>query len=157
MPTVQLTNAYYRGWFAARAQRAAPKPMLVEELSFIDMGFADGKLSHGGPLKAWSNRMEAAMAIAPGNNFRRDSPVFSTRPGPEPTMPGRGHPQPAHQHPDADENRSAAQSAEPVTSGNVDTEEKKEVPRLPQKQPQMKMPGRPIYASGKRGATRFSR
>ncbi len=157
MPKVHLTNAYYRGWFASRAQRSAPKPMLVEELSFIDMGFADGKLSHGGPLEPWSTPMEAVMAIDPRNNFRPESPVFSTRRGPEPVMTGRGHPQPAHQSPDAGENRSAAQSAEPVAGGHDDSEEKNNVPQLPQKQPQMKMPGRPVYASGKRGVTRYSR
>ena len=74
MPTVQLTNAYYRGWFAARAQRAAPKPMLVEELSFISVqGHADGvgaSARFAGPTGLTVDNQQHIVYVADGTTIR---------------------------------------------------------------------------------------
>ncbi|MBI3530070.1 MAG: hypothetical protein HY067_19150 [Betaproteobacteria bacterium] len=166
MTLVEFRNAYYRGWFAARARRPAPEPDMIEEHIFIDMGFAQGKLSSGGPLKLWSKSIEPGMPAKLDIEVRPDYPVFSTRPGQEPSMAGRDEHRPARKYADEEEIVPPAESAaEAFTSGDADVEDKgtleaqqeKRNPQLPEKKPQYKLPSRPAYSSGKRRAARFAR
>jgi hypothetical protein len=48
--TLKLRNAFLRGWFAARSQRAMPAPDGMEEKAYIDSGFDAGKKSSGAAL-----------------------------------------------------------------------------------------------------------
>ena len=95
MAKIELRNAYYRGWFAARARRPTPEPDIIEEHFFINMGFAQGKLSNGGPLRLWSKSIEPGMPVNLDIEVTPDYPKFSTRPRQEPTMTGRKDYQPA--------------------------------------------------------------
>lgn len=55
MPRFRLRNAFLRGWFAARAQRALPRAYDVIEKVFMIYGFADGKYSGGCALPMLGN------------------------------------------------------------------------------------------------------
>jgi hypothetical protein len=158
MAKVEFRNADYRGWFAARARRSAPEPEMIEEHFFIDMGFAQGKLSSGRPLELWSKNIEPGMPANLDIEVRPNYPVFSTRPRQEPSMAGRDEHQPARKHRDQEEKAPPAESAaEAFPGGDTDAEELKRNPQLPEKKPQYKLPSRHAYSSGKRRPARFAR
>ena len=158
MAIVELRNAYYRGWFAARADRPAPEPGMIEELVFIDMGFVQGKLSGGGPLRLWGKSIEPGMPANLDFEVRPDCPVFSTRARQEPSMTGRDERRPAHKTAVEEEEVPPAEPAAAEFPGEeADFEGEKRNPQLPEKKPQYKLPGRPAYSSGKRRAARFAR
>jgi hypothetical protein len=161
MAIVEFRNAYYRGWFAARAQRPAPEPDMLEERFFIDMGFIQGKLSSGGPLELWSEKIEPGMPANLDIEVRPDRPVFSTHPRQEPSASGRNEHQPAHKPVDeldrVENARPAESSAEAFTGGDADVDGEKHDPQMPEKKPEYKLPSRPAYSSGKRRAARFAR
>ena len=166
MAIVELRNAYYRGWFAARARRPTPEPDIIEEHFFINMGFAQGKLSNGGPLSLWSKSIEPGMPANLDIEVTPDYPKFSTRPRQEPTMTGRNDYRPARKTKDEQENLPPAESAagafpsgdaEEEDKGTLEAQQEKRNPRLPEKKPQYKLPGRPAYSSGKRRPARFAR
>ena len=89
MAIVEFRNAYDRGWFAARADRPAPEPDVIEEIFFIDMGFVQGKLSGGGSLRMWAKKIEPGIPANLDFEVRPEHPVFSTRTRQEPSMAGR--------------------------------------------------------------------
>ena len=166
MTIVNFRNAYYRGWFAARADRPAPEPDILEEHFFIDMGFAQGKLSGGGPLQLWSKSIEPGMPANLDIEVRPDYPVFSTRPRQEPPMAGRDEHGPARKYAIEEESVPGVESAAdafPDGDATVDDKETLEAqqenrnPQLPEKKPQYKLPSRPVYSSGKRRPARFAR
>ena len=94
MAIIELRNAYYRGWFAPTAP---PRARHDRGAFFIDMGFVQGKLSIGQPLRLWSKSIEPGMPANLDIEVRPDYPVFSTRARPEPVMAGREERQPAHE------------------------------------------------------------
>ena len=100
MAKVDLRNAYYRGWFAARAHRPPPEPRVIEEHFFINMGIAHGKLSSGGPLRLWSKSIESALPVNLDSERRPDYPLPSTRPMQEPTIAPRDEHLPARKYAD---------------------------------------------------------
>ena len=158
MAKVELRNAYYRGWFAARAHRPSPAPDVIEEHFFIDMGFAHGKLSSGGPLRLWSKSIEPGLPANLDIELRPDYPVFSTRPRQEPSMGRHDEQRPARNRSDRQEEVPPAESAEEAfPSGDADAEDERHNPHLPEKKPQYKLPSRPAYSSGKRRPARFAR
>ena len=158
MALVEFRNAYFRGWFAARAHRPAPEPDMIEELFFIDMGFAHGKLSGGGPLSPWSKSIEPGMPANLDFEVRPDYAVFSTRPRQEPSMAGHEEQGPARKSTDKEEKAPPVESAaEAFPSGAADLEGETPSPELPEKKPQYKLPSRPAYSSGKRRPARFAR
>lgn len=158
MVILDFRNAYYRGWFAARARRPTPEPARIEECFFIDMGFADGKFSSGGPLAPWNKSIEPGLAVNLDSELTPDRPVFSTRFRQEPSMALRGESMPARRYADEEEQALAATSgAEAFPTGGADAEQEQRSRRLPEKKPQYKLPGRPAYSSGKRRPVRFAR
>jgi hypothetical protein len=166
MAKVDLRNAYYRGWFAARAQRPAPEPRVIEEHFFIDMGIAHGKLSSGEPLGLWSKSIESALPVNPDSERRPDNPLASTRPKQEPSMAPRDEQRPARKHADEKEEVPPAEpAAEVLLSRDADAQgtetleaqPEKRAPQLPEKKPQHKLPSRSVYSSGKRRPARFAR
>ena len=166
MAKIDLRNAYYRGWFAARAHRRAPEPDMLEENFFIDMGFAQGKLSSGGPLRLWSKSIELGLPDNVDIELSPDYPVFSTRPRQESSMARRNEHRLARKYAgEQEQGPSAESSVEAVTGGDADPQDKgtleaqqeKRNPQLPEKKPQYKLPGRPAYSSGKRRPARFAR
>ena len=166
MAKIDLRNAYYRGWFAARARRPTPAPDIIEEHFFINMGFAQGKLSNGGPLRLWSKSIEPGMPANLDIEVTPDNARFSTRPRQEPTMTGRNDYRPAKKTRDEEEGFSQVESpggafpgadAEDKDKGTLEAQEEKHNPRLPEKKPQTKLPGRSAYSSGQRRPARFAR
>ncbi|MEO8009879.1 MAG: hypothetical protein ABI728_15355 [Betaproteobacteria bacterium] len=164
MAKINLRNAYYRGWFAARARRPTPEPDIVEEHFFINMGFTQGKLSNGAPLRQWSKSIEPGMPANLDIEVTPDNARFSTRPRQEPAMTGRNDHRPAQKDRE-EEDLSQAQSpagAFPSAdteedTGTLEAQQKKHNPRLPEKKPQTKLPGKSAYSSGKRRPARFAR
>ena len=158
MAIVHLRNAYYRGWFAVRARRPAPEPAMIEESFFIDMGFAEGKFSSGGPLAPWNRGIEPGPPVNLDIELEPDRPVFSTHFRQEPSMAARGESMPARRYADEEEQaRAAGSSAEALPAAGSDAEHEQRSPRLPEKKPQYKVPGRPAYSSVKRRPMRFAR
>ena len=161
MAIVKFRNAYYRGWFAARDHRPAPEPDMLEEHFFIDMGFTQGKLSAGGPLKRLSESIEPGMPANLDIEVRPDYPVFSTRSRHEPSMAGPDEQRPArkplNEAAEVEKVRPAESAAEVLPGGDADVEEENQHSQLPEKKPQYKLPSRPAYSSGKRRPARFAR
>ena len=156
MAITQLRNAYFRGWFAARASRPAPEPDMIEEFFFIDIGFMDGKLSSGGPLVPWNKSIAPGLPANLDIEVWPDRPVFSTRARQEPAMATREKPRPARRYADEEEEATPAESSvEAFPEGVAGVEEEKRNPQLPKKEPQYKLPSRPAY--GKRRPARFAR
>ena len=166
MAKVDLRNAYYRGWFAARAHRPAPEPRVIEEHFFIDMGIAHGKLSNGGPLRLWSKSIEPSLPANLNGELGPDDPLPSIRPMQEPSIAPRDEHLPARKYADEKvEVPPAEAAAETLLSWDIDTQDKetleaqpeKSAPQLPEKKPQHKLPSRSAYSSGKRRPMRFAR
>lgn len=55
MRRIRLRNAFFRGWFAARAARALPEPDNGSELAYIEQGFKLGVESGGRALPMIGN------------------------------------------------------------------------------------------------------
>jgi hypothetical protein len=77
MPTPKIRNAFYRGWFAARAFRPLPAPDSDEEAIYLGMGFIDGKRSGGKPLPGLS---PPKLSIRPKLNIDLDPTKFPKTP-----------------------------------------------------------------------------
>ncbi len=69
MPTTKTRNAFFRGWFAARAHRPLPAPDSEEEAIYLGMGFIDGERSGGKPLPSLS---PPKLSIRPRLNIDPD-------------------------------------------------------------------------------------
>lgn len=155
MAIVEFRNAYYRGWFAARARRPTPEPDMLEEFFFIDAGFSDGLMSPGGPLELWSRDILPGMPANLDGISQPDEPVFTTRrPEAEPApQPAREAPQPPVLE---DAVEPAAEAASSAFSGG--SEDGERPAQLPEKKPSYSLPSRPAYGGGvkaKRRAVRF--
>ncbi len=148
MAILEFRNAYYRGWFAARAHRPAPDADAMEEHFFIDMGFEDGKMSPGHPLQPWNKSIEPGVPANVDIEVHPDKVVFTTR------RPGNGAWQPAVKPFRPEATASATPSSEPEPE-SADTVEDHPA-QLPEKKPQYSLPSRPAYGGGvKRRPTRF--
>jgi hypothetical protein len=55
MRHIRLRNAFFRGWFAARAERRPPQPDSAAEAAYIDDGFKAGERSGGHALPMIGN------------------------------------------------------------------------------------------------------
>ena len=166
MTLVEFRNAYYRGWFAARAHRAAPEPDMLEEHFFIDMGFEAGKHSSGAPLELWNRRIDPRMPANLDIEVEPDQPVFSTRSRQESMMSPREKPMPERRYAYDEANVPTLESvfgaspgieAAEEDNGMPEAQEEKHNPQLPEKKPSFKLPGRPAYATAKRRPARFAR
>ena len=166
MAIVEFRNAYYRGWFAARAHRPAPEPEMLEEHFFIDMGFEAGKISSGGPLEPWNRRIDPRMPANLDIEVEPDGPVFSTRTRQESMMSPRERPMPEHGYAYDEANVPTLESvfgaspdieAEEEDNGTPEAQEEKRNRQLPEKKPSFKLPSRPAYATGKRRPARYAR
>jgi hypothetical protein len=90
MFSIKTRNAFYRGWFAARAHREPPPPVSREEEVYMDLGFSEGRKSEGKPLKALSPRpaytplplnidMELTRELPPLPRPREEAPPEARR------------------------------------------------------------------------------
>ena len=131
---------------------------MMEEAFFIDMGFVDGKFSGGGPLAPWNKDIGPGPPSNLDSELTPDHPVFSTRFRQQPSMAPRGESMPARGYTDEEEQGLAASpTTEAFPTGSADADQEQRSPRLPEKKPQYKLPGRPVYSSGKRRPVRFAR
>ncbi|HVY04909.1 MAG TPA: hypothetical protein VHB46_02930 [Burkholderiales bacterium] len=161
MAILEFRNAYYRGWFAARARRPAPEPDMIEEHFFIDMGFTDGKLSSGRPLESWCKSIAPGMPANLDMEIRPDKVVFTTRRPQEPKPPAPERAQP----PEPPELTDAVESAEPggetllaeEGTAEEDGEEEEKPARLPEKKPSYRLPSRAAYGGGIKRRAQFKR
>lgn len=65
MRRIRLRNAFFRGWFAARAARSLPEPENGSELALIEQGFKAGIESGGRALPLIGNHRPPAAIEAP--------------------------------------------------------------------------------------------
>ncbi|HEX4984607.1 MAG TPA: hypothetical protein VFV71_00915 [Burkholderiales bacterium] len=158
MAILELRNAYFRGWFAARARRRLPRPSLLEEVFFIGMGFSDGESSEGGPLEPWSRGIGPGVPANPGALVGANGPVFTTRRpdvAPQWRSPVPRQLPPASPGPPELTERTPDTQTEP---GEEDEPAADRPTRLPEKKPSFSLPSRPAYGGGvKRRPARFAR
>ena len=147
MLTTKTRNAFYHGWFAARARRPLPPPETEEEAIFLGMGFTEGKKSGGKPLELLSkplNPRRPLLNIDP----ELAPPPRVVRTGREARMADEpAAPSPPILGPD----KTISQLAAPET---VASEQK--IPTLPEKKPQMQLPKKNPFG-GAPARRRFNR
>ena len=147
MPTTRTRNAFYHGWFAARAHRPLPPPETEEEAIFLGMGFIEGKKSGGKPLAFFNKPLNPQRPLlnidpelAPPPRAARTAQ--EARVADEPAAPSP---------PTVRQEKTIPQAAAPET---VESEQKK--PALPEKKPQMQLPKKNPFG-GAPARPRFNR
>ncbi|MFN0041219.1 MAG: hypothetical protein ACKVP2_17025 [Burkholderiales bacterium] len=131
MLTTKTRNAFYHGWFAARARRPLPPPETEEEAIFLGMGFIEGKKSGGKPLELLSKPLNPPRPLL---NIDPElvPPTRAVRTGREAQVADEPA---APTPPTLPQEKTMPEEAAPET---VASEQKE--PALPEKKPQMHLP-----------------